>query len=163
MNKQQLYNKAEIKRLASSAGVKRVGGEVYETLNQILRKHLDKILLDVTRYMKYSKNNTIHLNAVTDAIRDNRQETFEDFTSMPPLSRVLRTTKNKTLTALSPFKRYVKDVTGYERISANAIKELKTYMENYSIFLIETVYRISIFSKRVTLKDRDFNLLSNIC
>ncbi|EER12583.1 histone H4, putative [Perkinsus marinus ATCC 50983] len=70
------FKKGAIKRLARRAGVERVGGVVYESVREVMKKFMRKVIRDAIVYAHYANRKTITLIDVLHALKRQSQTLY---------------------------------------------------------------------------------------
>ena len=67
-NKTAVTN-GSIRRLARRGGVKRISGNVYQDVRDVLRRFVDGVVRDATAYTEHAKRKTVSVQDIVAALR----------------------------------------------------------------------------------------------
>ena len=170
-----MITKGFLWKLAYQAGIYRISKDVYKKINDIIENELDIIIRKNVIYLNHFDKNTINITYMetslpiyffSDKIND---KSFVDYTIEKNVLRKIKYFQKKygyLMLSKNAFETLVKQI-GKEykeniRFTKDSILLLQYYIEYYLLKLLRESYKLTIYTKKITLSVEDINFILDV-
>ena len=180
-----------IRRLAHTAGVKKISGLIYEEIRGVLKIYLEKVIKDVVTYTEHARRKTVTVTDVTAALAHQGRPILVGNPSLATKSCKIKRTKGSGGAGKSrpgtgalkniryyqkqshclhipfaSFERLVREIAQYFksdlRFQKDAIILLQHSAESYLVNLFQDTNIAAIHAKRTGIMPKDIQLARRI-